>query len=159
MLVSVKAACVVVLTGLLTLTAVDSAGSRQATAQEPEAVKIDKANIQGTWLPQVAERDGAKLPHPETWQFNDSKAIQKAQDGSISFKVSYKLDPTKKPKAIDFTIDSGPHQGTVLPGIYELSGDTLRICYNFKAKERPADFATKANTGYTLFVLKRETPK
>ena len=37
-----------------------------------------------------------------------------------------KLDPSKKPKAIDITQLSG--KGETIPGIYSIDGDTLKIC-------------------------------
>ena len=43
--------------------------------------------------------------------------------------------------------------------IYQLSGDTLRICWApLEKRERPTEFASKAGTGHSLLVLRRENP-
>jgi hypothetical protein len=41
-------------------------------------------------------------------------------------------------------------------GIYELKGDTLKVCYG---SERPAEFKTKPDSSQKLYVFKREKPK
>lgn len=40
--------------------------------------------------------------------------------------------------------------------IYELDGDTLRVCYDLSGKARPSEFKTKAETQLLLFTYKRE---
>jgi uncharacterized protein (TIGR03067 family) len=66
---------------------------------------------------------------------------------------AYKLDPAAKPKAIDFVPASGTEKGKTYLGIYELDGDSLKICYRGPGEERPTVFATK--DGAMLYVLKR----
>jgi len=73
----------------------------------------------------------------------------------------YKLDPSKKPKAIDITILSGKEQGTLL-GIYDIvgDGDILRFCYSEDPRIRPPDFSRppdfKDQPGINVYALKRE---
>jgi hypothetical protein len=38
---------------------------------------------------------------------------------------------------------------------YELTDDTLRICYDLSGKTRPSEFATKAGTRQFLMTYKR----
>lgn len=54
-------------------------------------------------------------------------------------KLHYRLDATQNPKTIDLTIDSQPY----LRGIYELNGDTFRLCYSDIFNERPTEFTSK----------------
>jgi hypothetical protein len=40
-------------------------------------------------------------------------------------------------------------------GIYEVEGDTFKLCYAAPGEARPKEFATKAATGLTLAVWKK----
>jgi hypothetical protein len=40
--------------------------------------------------------------------------------------------------------------------VYELKGDTLRVCWAPLEKPRPTEFASKPGSGYSLVELKRE---
>ncbi len=55
------------------------------------------------------------------FKISGKKVIPKGE--MPAFEGEYKLDPTAKAKAIDTT-----HRGHVSPGIYELDGDSLKIC-------------------------------
>ena len=69
---------------------------------------------------------------------------------------SLKLDETAKPKAMDATKTEGLEAGKVLKAIYELSGDTLRVCYAFDGETRPTAFATEDGSAWVLITYKRE---
>jgi uncharacterized protein (TIGR03067 family) len=76
--------------------------------------------------------------------------------GSEPDKGTFKLDPSAKPKAIDITGTEGPNKGKTIPAIYELTDDTLTVCYNLGGKDRPTEFKTKAGTQLFLVTYKRE---
>jgi len=78
-------------------------------------------------------------------------------DGKKKEKVTYKLDPSKKPKAIDITnLDGKDGKDTTL-GIYELDDDNLKLCWSEKDPEhRPTKFASDEGSGQTMVVFKRE---
>jgi uncharacterized protein (TIGR03067 family) len=71
-------------------------------------------------------------------------------------KGTLKLDATKNPKTID-ALPDGPagKMGPIL-GIYEIDGDTLKLCFAAPGMERPKDFTCKAGSGHTLTVWMRE---
>src|SRR5215831_5920499 len=95
-------------------------------AEKPD----DAKNIQGTWLPVKAELRGEPMKDDflksSTLKLNGGKYEVTAE--SVD-KGTYTMDPTSKPKTIDVTGVEGPNAGRKIPGIYELNGDTLRICY------------------------------
>jgi uncharacterized protein (TIGR03067 family) len=68
---------------------------------------------------------------------------------------SFKFDPEAKPKTIDLTSADGGDKGQVFPGIYELDGDRLRVCYGSPKEKRPTRFGTKKDDGYICLVFER----
>jgi hypothetical protein len=41
---------------------------------------------------------------------------------------------------MDIVGTEGPNKGKTFPAIYELEGDTLRICYALEGTKRPTEF-------------------
>ena len=109
--------------------------------------------IEGAWIPVIAELSGQKLPD-ET--LKDTRLI--LADGRYTYQNdhgAYTLAPSENPKAMDITGKEGPNQGKTFLAIYELTEDTLRICYDLAGKTRPQEFATKAGTRQFLVTYKR----
>ena len=50
----------------------------------------------------------------------------------------------------------GPNQGKTFPAIYELKGDTLRICYDLSGAKRPTEFKSIAGTRLYLVTYNRK---
>ena len=110
--------------------------------------------IQGTWLASEAELAGKKLPDEVR---KSIKLVLKDENYAVGVdKGTVKLDPTAKPKSMDITGKDGPNKGKTYLAIYELDGDTLRICYDLSGKGHPAEFKTKAETQLFLVTYKRE---
>ena len=65
------------------------------------------------------------------------------------------IDPGKKPRTIDLVPADGKDKGKTFPGIYSFDGKQLKLCFREVGKDRPADFATQADSGLVLFVLER----
>ena len=65
------------------------------------------------------------------------------------------MDPSVKPKAMDITGTEGPNKGKIIQAIYELDGDTWKVCYDLSGKERPKSFKTESGTMALLVVYKR----
>jgi uncharacterized protein (TIGR03067 family) len=119
-----------------------------ASASKDETPKKDVEAIQGTWSVFSIEEAGKEPPKLEGLEmtFTADKVRFNLPAGG-GRPQSYKLDPSKKPKALD--LDK-------VPAIYELDGDNLKICVGEAGQERPAAFTTKSGTGKMLFVLKRK---
>ncbi|AMV25667.1 hypothetical protein VT84_14815 [Gemmata sp. SH-PL17] len=71
---------------------------------------------------------------------------------------AYIVDATRRVKAIDMDTVDGPNKGKVTRCIYELDGNTLRICQGQAGTERPTEFSTKPGSGLVVLVFKRLTP-
>jgi uncharacterized protein (TIGR03067 family) len=51
---------------------------------------------------------------------------------------------------------AGPNSGKTFPAIYELKGDTLRICYDLSSAKRPTEFKSIAGTRLYLVTYNRK---
>jgi len=141
--------------GLLLAVAVALALSSPSPGDD---AKDDAKKIQGTWLPKSAELAGKPLPDEVR---KSIKLVLKgdtytATVGTEPDKGTFKLDPSAKPRAIDITGTDGPNKGKTFPAIYELTDDTLTVCYNLGGKDRPTEFKTKEGTQLFLVTYKRE---
>jgi len=67
-----------------------------------------------------------------------------------------KSDAAKKPKTMDIMGTKGPNMGKTFLTIYELNGDTLRLCYDLSGKGRPTEFKTTPGSQLFLVTYKRE---
>ncbi|HQR31421.1 MAG TPA: TIGR03067 domain-containing protein [Blastocatellia bacterium] len=116
----------------------------------------DRKMIEAAWTAVSFELAGQKLPEAA---FKDTKLV--LADGRYTYQNDngiYKLVPVedpKAPKAMDITGTDGPNKGKTFMAIYELTGDSLRICYDLSGQTRPTEFATKAGTKQFLATYKR----
>ena len=128
-----------------------------AFAADDDAVRKEKQSLQGKWTIVSVDRDGKEV---NMWKdglrlFEGDKYTLTTKGGE-SFKGTFALDPAKVPKAIDFMPGGGQYKGKTLRGIYEIDGDMLKICFAEPDKERPTEFSSKANSGWTLAVQKKQ---
>jgi uncharacterized protein (TIGR03067 family) len=103
--------------------------------------------LQGTWQFVSQEMDGKPRPKEElakqTITFTGDKWTVR-RDGEVVQAGTHKFDPAKKPAQVDAPVTEGEGKGDTMLGIYELKGDTLRVCFDPKGKKRPTDFASKS---------------
>jgi uncharacterized protein (TIGR03067 family) len=77
-------------------------------------------------------------------------------DGKAFWKGSSTLDPMTKPKGIDFVPTEGANAGQTHLGIYEIDGNTRRLCFALPGKARPTEFGFQPGSGHILVVFRRE---
>ena len=123
--------------------------------------KNDLKKFQGTWQVTTMEVDGQKMPAEEAKNFQviikGDKYTLKNMDNIVS-EGTVKLDPSKKPRAIDITPMEGDGKGQSMLGIYEIDSETQKVCYAQPDQKRPAKFVSEAGSGNTLIVLKKAKP-
>jgi uncharacterized protein (TIGR03067 family) len=73
-----------------------------------------------------------------------------AHKGSIELKLK------EKPRQMDIDETEGPNKGTKTKAIYELNGDTLKVCYSLEGKDRPTTFESKEGSDTLFVVYKRK---
>jgi uncharacterized protein (TIGR03067 family) len=70
---------------------------------------------------------------------------------------THKFDPSKKPAQVDAMVTEGEGKGGTMIGIYEFKGDTMRVCFDLKGKDRPTSFTAKE--GQFSATVQREKKK
>ena len=115
----------------------------------------DIEKLQGTWNIVSLEMDGQKYPPG-----GSHIVIQGGQFTSLNMGAEYSgkmvVDPSASPKTFDLSFETGPESGNRSLGIYELDGDTWKICLGLTGKKRPAKFVSAPGTGHALEILKRD---
>ena len=133
-------------------------GGTGTRAGDKEDVRKELKKFQGVWTIESMESGGKKIPAEAikevTLTFEGDKYTVK--NGKDVIQVgAQKLDASKSPKTLDGTVTEGFGKGAVMPGIYEIDGDTLKVCYDEEGKKRPTEFKTAAGLQTTLVVYKR----
>lgn len=121
--------------------------------------KKDLQQMDGSWAVTIHEKDGVKTPDEVNQKLKmrlvvkDGKYVVFSDDKEVT-RGSIKLNAAKKPREIDAT-DEGSSKGTVLKGIYELSGDEMKVCFGAPGEERPKEFKTSEKSQSVLLGYKR----
>jgi uncharacterized protein (TIGR03067 family) len=132
-------------------------GARIAGDDKADAVKMDMKLLQGDWIMQSFETNGKPIAAEQAMKIKLTiKGDRYAVDiGERKIELTFKIDPSKKPKTIDFTMAQGEEKAVTL-GIYEVSADTFKVCRAVEAgKDRPSEFSTKEGSGTALASYKR----
>jgi uncharacterized protein (TIGR03067 family) len=149
---------VLMITGLLV--GLGSAGA--LGSGQDDAFKKELKALAGTWRPVFSETDGNKAPEErlkESSMTRDEtgKVIGRRGDMIVLEARVKQIDASKKPKTIDNEVTAGDQKGKTIQGIYEIDGDTLRVCVVLPGRgERPTEFSGRAGSGCNLTVYKRE---
>ncbi len=118
----------------------------------------DLNGLNGTWKPKQADLGGKAMPAPIvqgiTLRIDGTNYLVTVRlpDGKESpDKGTLVIDPKASPKAMTIRGVEGPNAGKSFPAIYELDGDTLRICYDLSGAARPTEF--KSSPGTRLYLV------
>ena len=152
--------------------AAPQADSDQDRTKEDRQENPDLSRLQGTWAAVAAEANGKQLTDSALaqWKFTleisgdrFTATADLGENGQVLWKGKVKLDTTKKPPRFDvpngrleFPKTKGVMTAGGIEGIYELAGDSLKICYG---PQRPAQFKTKPDSAHKLYVFERQKPK
>jgi len=114
--------------------------------------KGDK-QIQGTWtVVSVLDSGRDEKEKKDLTCVITKDTITMSQRDRNTESLKYTVDPSKNPKWFTFTTK----RDKTLPGIYELMGDTLRICFN-EGQDRATKFVSeRGSANEVLIVLRRK---
>src|SRR6476620_6271160 len=115
-----------------------------AWAEDNAAViKQDLARLQGEWSMVSGSADGQPMPEEMRKQM---KRVCKGDEATttmgnqVYLKAKITLDPSKKPKTIDYEMTEGFTKGKTQLGIYELEDDTFKSCFAKPGSPSPTAF-------------------
>jgi len=130
-----------------------------AQAEDNPAIKKDMDQLQGEWSMVSGTADGQPMPEEMRKQMKrvcKGDEITVTAGGQLFLKAKVSIDPSKKPKTIDYEMIDGFTKGKKQLGIYELDGDTFKSCFGAAGAERPKDFTSQPGDMRTSSVWKRE---
>ena len=127
------------------------------TAARGQDAADERKLLQGTWLPTAAEV--SENPFGEA-TLKIMKLVVEGEKYNATVGISVdlgtiRIDPAAKPKTMDIISTEGPNRGKTFLAIYELNGDTLRVCYDLTGKVRPTEFKTRKGEALFLATYKR----
>ncbi|HWX23268.1 MAG TPA: TIGR03067 domain-containing protein [Candidatus Binatia bacterium] len=130
--------------------------SPAAFAADPSDAKA----LRGSWTPVEAQLAGQPVPDAVLKSINLKVAngtyLVTVEGGREPDKGTYTLDSAANPKGMTVISTNGPNRGKTFPAIYELKGDTLRVCYDLSGAKRPAAFKSVADTQLFLVTYHRK---
>jgi uncharacterized protein (TIGR03067 family) len=132
------------------------AAAARADDADEQAAKAELAKLQGEWQLVSMTRDGKEVPGERIQSITrviKGDHYTLLQDGKEVFEGVMTLNPARKPKTIDAKQVGSEHPAL---GIYELEGDTQKICMAQPGKDRPTHFTAMEGSGRVLSVWKRK---
>jgi uncharacterized protein (TIGR03067 family) len=131
------------------------------TKDDPKAQKAALDKLQGIWKLTALESRGQAMP-VERIARSDRYTLVVSGDNYVllTHAGTVKLDPAKK--FVDLVISEGRYKGTSSLGIYELSGDKLKIALRAVMRtdaERPKEFKSGEDGNYAVYEFERQSSK
>ena len=118
-------------------------------------MKQDLDRLQGTWSIAALELDGQTVG-----AIGDARiVIEGSRFTSTGMGDEYAgtltVDSSVSPARIDMKFESGPEKGNTNPGIYQLDGDSWKLCLATRGTKRPAKFVSPPDSGIAVETLVR----
>ncbi len=124
-------------------------------------LKQELARFEGTWLVIKHQvKSETSIPKSKGYYVFSAKTLVKSiqimgEDKIINDVVTFDIDPSQSPKAIDFFTIERMGEGFKTFGIYELKDDSLTICIpSSRDKKRPTSFVDSEKSLDILFLRK-----
>jgi uncharacterized protein (TIGR03067 family) len=130
-------------------------GCKSGGAYNPEQ---DAKKMQGTWKVTGAFENGEKASGDATLTIRGDKYTMSANgvDEESTFTLGTGGPHTIRVFHHENPLASQGYYGGTLTGIYELSGDRLRICYDGTGRTYPQSFDASAGSHRLIFEFARE---
>jgi uncharacterized protein (TIGR03067 family) len=141
-----------------------SGQSNAGGSSTPAGRGVSSAGLDGTWKAVSIETDGQTAPkeategNPAVLEISGDKIAVKVGDRTFS-QGTLRVDNGQQPPTIDINglalagRKAGQSGSSI--GIYEVSGDTLKVCFTPAGGQRPKSFQTKPGSPGTLITYRR----
>lgn len=127
-------------------------------AADDDKAKQDLKLLAGTWKVTAGTVNGTDANKDEMEKFTLTVTAEGKwelkQDGKAVLGGTVKLDPSKSPKTLDWTVLVEGEEKGKLMAIYEVTKDTFKNCFVNKG-DRPTKFESKEGTGVSYYVYQR----
>ena len=117
----------------------------------------DVENLQGSWRVTAFEVDGQSVPVETLGNagivIKDGRFISMGMGND--YEGTFEVDAKSRPRKLTMKFDTGPEKGNTNLAIYEINGDTWKLCVATHGKVRPSRFGTKPGDGFVFETLTR----
>jgi uncharacterized protein (TIGR03067 family) len=148
-----------VMTKVLMIMAILSVALVAVGKPTQDNVSAELKKLSGTWRLVDEFDDGTQTPagkaKKDKLTFDTTGKWKVESEGKVVGEGTCTIDPTRKPKTIDYTLTMGEAAGTRFIAIYELDGDLFRHCGVLKGN-RPSEFSSKPGSEQILTTFRRE---
>jgi uncharacterized protein (TIGR03067 family) len=125
-------------------------------SKREQGARKDLLELQGTWqLQSVEDSKKDKIDVKKRTLFVGGDLVLVQQGDKLVQAGQLRLNSTKSPRSIDVVVRKGEHEDNTMLGIYELKGDTLKVCFDPEGENRPKKFETKKESAVFVATYKR----
>lgn len=116
----------------------------------------DEADWQGTWKLVSCVANGESQTGNVQWIVDGDQYSIRVDGQSRHGTFSFKLDPSQK--RIDVHHHDTPEgtYGGKLKGIYEIDGESMKVCYDLKGERYPTSFDAGRDSRQVVYQFQRE---
>ena len=128
-----------------------SAAAQSSPDQSTSTIAEDHDKLQGTWKMERAIFNGQAVTKDIRWVF-DGDHMTIMSNGKETLRSEFQLGTGESPntiriKYLDNDLANLGVTGGSYTGIYKLSGDKLRVCYDMTGRQYPKNFDAPKGTG------------
>src|SRR5262245_36445809 len=120
-------------------------------------MSTDLENLQGSWRVTALEIDGQTMPADTLGGagivINGGRFISTGMGNQ--YEGTFDVDVKSRPRKLTMKFDTGPEKGNTNKAIYEIKGDSWKLCIATQGKVRPSRFGTKPGDGFVFETLTR----
>jgi uncharacterized protein (TIGR03067 family) len=117
----------------------------------------DLENLQGSWRVTALEVNGQAMPVDALGSagivINGGRFISTGMGNE--YEGTFEVDVKSRPRKLTMKFDTGPEKGNTNLAIYEIKGDSWKLCIATQGSVRPSRFGTKPGDGFVFETLTR----
>jgi uncharacterized protein (TIGR03067 family) len=148
-------------TGLTLYALVVATAGLADDAPKTPALSEEFQRFQGTWQVEgwvEGDKPVAAADLKKRSVFFGGNVFLFRRDGKIDRAGAVQIDPSKSPRTVNLSVKEGEGRDGVLLGVYEITGNTLKLCFDPQGQVRPESLKTDADTGFVVVTLKKPPP-